>query len=113
MTEEEQNKIAAIERAIAQKYGEETIKNPKSSWTDEKEEAYLKELKKAALKEKSNDEPEKIEVNGFHVSKKVVERESNRHCPRCNTYSFNAKDDVYMTRFKCCFKCYVLFIEGR
>ena len=113
MTEEEQNKIAAIERAIANKYGEETIQNPRSNWTDEKESEYLKELSEKAKREKNNEELEKINKNGYQVTKKVMERKSNRYCSRCKTYSFNGKDDVYMTRFNCCFKCYVLFIEGR
>ena len=39
------NKIAEIERAMAKKFGKEAITNPKSLWTDEKEEEYLEQLK--------------------------------------------------------------------
>ena len=35
-----------IGKAIAQKYGTDTIQNPKSNWTDEKEREYLSQLKK-------------------------------------------------------------------
>ena len=38
------NKIAQIEKAIAKKFGKETITNPKSLWTDEKEEEYLEQI---------------------------------------------------------------------
>jgi len=31
----------------------------------------------------------------------------------CKIYSFNIQDDVYMNKFKCCFKCYVKHVEGR
>jgi len=37
--------IAKLEKAIAEKYGEETIRHPKAEWDDEKEKEYLKELK--------------------------------------------------------------------
>ena len=38
------NKIAYVEKAIAKKFGKEAIVNPKSNWTDEKEEEYLEDL---------------------------------------------------------------------
>ena len=41
------NYIAKLEQAIAKKYGEDSIINPKSLWTDEKEEQYLKDLKES------------------------------------------------------------------
>ena len=43
------NYIANVEKAISDKYGEETIQNPKSLWTKEKEEEYIKQLKKFYL----------------------------------------------------------------
>ena len=42
------NKIAYVEKAIAKKFGQEAIINPKSGWTDEKEEEYLEQLKEFA-----------------------------------------------------------------
>ena len=39
------NEIAKIEKAIKEKYGEEAIQNPKGSWSKEKEDKYLEELK--------------------------------------------------------------------
>ena len=53
------------------------------------------------------------EVNGVFISKKLLKRESKRSCPVCNTYSFKSNDDVYMTKFDCCEKCYIQWIEGR
>jgi len=108
------NYIANVEKAISDKYGEETIQNPKSSWTKEKEEEYLKQVKK--LQEKTDrlqEKIEKVEFNGFLVSKKLLNRDSNRTCDTCNTYSFDSRDDVYTNKFGCCFKCYVSYVEDR
>ena len=38
------NDIAAIEKAIKEKYGEEAIQNPKRHWDEEKEKKYLENL---------------------------------------------------------------------
>jgi hypothetical protein len=39
------NYVIKIEKAIAERYGEETIQNPKKTWTDDKEKEYLFQLK--------------------------------------------------------------------
>ena len=40
------DKIARIEKAMAKKYGIESVQNPKSNWNEEKERQYLEQLKK-------------------------------------------------------------------
>ena len=71
----------------------------------------------AKLKEKQSkldEQNEKVEVNGVLISKKLLNKESeNRACPVCSIYSFNPKDDVYMKKFECCFKCYVQWVSDR
>ena len=99
-----------VERAIAEKYGAETIQNPKGSWTDEKEKEYLDNLKSFST---SSDNDQEVLVNGVFISDKLLKRESKRSCPVCNTYSFKSNDDVYMTKFDCCEKCYIQWVEGR
>ena len=37
MTKKDVNEIAAIEKAISEKYGSEAIQNPKANWDEEKE----------------------------------------------------------------------------
>ena len=37
MKNRDQNYVVKIEKAIADKYGEDTIQNPKAHWNDEKE----------------------------------------------------------------------------
>ena len=110
----DQDYIAKVEKAIAQKYGTETIQNPKSNWTDEKEREYLFQLKKFSENERrQRDQEEKVETNGYFISKKLLNKETNRTCPVCDTYSFDLKDDVYMSKFECCWKCYIQWVEDR
>ena len=106
------NKIIKIEQAIANKYGEETIQNPKADWTDEKEREYLAQLKDL-YRERNELESEEQEINGVFINKKLLNKESSRSCPVCNTYSFKSNDDVYMSKFDCCEKCYIQWVEDR
>jgi hypothetical protein len=105
------NDIAAIEKAIKEKYGDEAIQNPKKHWDKEKEEKYLKDLKdfysKKASKKKTT------ESNGFLLKEKRNSNETDRKCPVCGVYSFLPKDDLYMNKFQCCFKCYIQYVEDR
>tara|TARA_B100000161_G_C33484391_1_gene384047 strand:+ start:460 stop:840 length:381 start_codon:yes stop_codon:yes gene_type:complete len=99
-----------VEKAIAEKYGTDTVQNPKGSWDDEKEKNYLDSLKKI---QSSDTEEAEVLVNGVFVSRKLLKRESKRSCPVCNTYSFKSNDDVYMSKFDCCEKCYIQWVEDR
>ena len=113
MKTKDPNYAVKVEQAIAKKYGKETVVNPKSQWDDEKEKKYLDELKEVYYNNVDKEDLDKEEVNGVFIPKKLLKEESNRSCSTCNTYSFKSKDDVYMTKFDCCFKCYVQYIEGR
>lgn len=104
--------LAKLEKAIAEKYGEETIVHPKSDWDQEKEKEYLKELKDH-YKTIEEAEREKKELNGVFIPKELLNRENTRSCPICNTYSFKSIDDLYMTKFECCHRCYIQWVEDR
>ena len=108
------NKIASIEKAIAKKFGDETVANPRSLWDDEKEAEYLKQSKEFYnRKRKSLEDTEKIEEDGFLVSKNLITRKNKRKCPTCGAFSFEIRDDLYMNKFDCCFKCYIQWVENR
>jgi len=108
------DKLAKIEQAISKKYGSEAVQNPKGNWTDKKEKEYLDQIKKLAEKEAQlQQKDEKVEVNGILVPKKLLNKESNRTCPVCDTYSFNVRDDVYMNKYDCCRLCYIKYVEDR
>ena len=102
--------LIKVEKAIVEKYGDETVQDPRNTWGPNKEKIYLEQIKKIAVRTNTK---EKIEVNGVLMPKKLFTKESKRTCPVCEIYSFNAKDDLYMAKFKCCFKCYIQHVEGR
>ena len=102
--------LIKVEKAIQEKYGDEAIQNPKANWNQQKEKEYLQQIKKIA---KAEQPKEKIEVEGVLMPKKLFRKESKRTCPECKIYSFEIRDDLYMAKFKCCFKCYIKYVEGR
>jgi len=108
------DRIAKIEQAISKKYGSEAVQNPRGNWTDEKEREYLDQIKRLAKKETHLlEKDEKVEVNGILMPKKLLNKESNRTCPVCDTYSFDVRDDVYMNKYDCCRSCYIRHVEDR
>tara|TARA_E500000305_G_C4014889_1_gene234961 strand:+ start:1252 stop:1620 length:369 start_codon:yes stop_codon:yes gene_type:complete len=104
------NKLIKVEQAIQEKYGEQAVQNPKNNWDEVKEKEYLEQIKKIY---KAQNPKEIVEVDGVLMPKKLFKKESNRTCPVCKVYSFHMRDDLYMNKFKCCFKCYVQYVEGR
>lgn len=112
MSSKDPNYAVKVEQAIAKKYGEETVQHPKKGWDDKKEKEYLKQLKDFYRHDEDgiNDEEE---INGVFIPKKLITRNSKRSCPVCNVYSFKSNDDVYMSKYDCCEKCYIQWVEGR
>jgi len=114
MSKKDPNYVAKVEYAIAEKYGDETIQNPKANWNEEKEKEYLEQLKKVAKKENTKkDKNEKIKVEGVLINRKLINKKGKRKCPVCEIYSFSGQDDMYMAKYECCFKCYVQYVEDR
>ena len=112
MKSKDPNYAVKVEKAITEKYGEETIQHPKKGWNDEKEKEYLEDLKGFYKYEESGMNEEQ-ELNGVFIPKKLITKNSKRSCPVCNVYSFKSNDDVYMSKFDCCEKCYIQYVEGR
>ncbi len=114
MSKNKMNKIAAIEKAISQKYGPEAVQNPKANWDEEREKEYLEQMKKLYARVKSNEEQqEKVDINGIKVSKKLLNRESLRSCSVCGSFPQKSMDDVCLIKFDCCSKCHIQHVEGR
>ena len=88
--------IAAVEKAISDKYGKNTAQDFRSRWDPAQEKEYLKQLAEAR-KSKETQRPQRTKTD--------------RTCPVCKTYSFSGRDDLYMNRFKCCYFCYVDFVH--
>ena len=82
MKDKDLNRIAAIEKAISNKYGDETIQTPMSNWDEEKEKEYLAQMKELYCKSSQNQEwQDKIDLSGIKVTKKLLNRESLATCP--------------------------------
>jgi len=108
------NYIAALEKAIKEKYGELATMNPKMFWDPEKEKSYISETKQVFKKAASNEESrEKIDLDGVLIPKKLISKNGNKTCIICKEYSFDKKDDVYLNKFISCYKCYIKYIEDR
>ena len=103
------NYIVRLEKAIAEKYGKEAIKNPASGWTKEKEEEYISQLKELVeYDDEREGQIEKVDVGGFLVSKKLLNKAKRKNCKTCNKYFFKNSDDVYMNKHGLCEKCYLI-----
>ena len=114
MAKKDLNYIAALEKAIAKKYGEGAIQNPKANWDEEKEKEYLSQMREFYKKTKKNEEwQEKIDINGIKVSKKLLNRESIQSCPVCGEFPKKSMDNVCMVKFECCEKCYFQYVQQR
>jgi hypothetical protein len=114
MNSKDPHLVVKLEKAIEKRWGAEAIENPRKHWTPEKEKKHSDEVKefykRKAFKDAKNS---KEKYKGFLISKKLLTKENERECPVCESYSFSAKDDLYMLRYDCCFGCYVQWVEGR
>ena len=114
MSEKDFDHIARVEKAIAEKYGDEAISNPRANWNEIREKEYLNQMQELYSKQKKNEHSqEKIEINGIKVSKKLLNRESLQSCPVCGAFPKKSMDDVCLVKFDCCSKCYIQYVEGR
>ena len=114
MSNKNPNRIAAIEKAIKEKYGDDAIANPKAFWDEDKEKEYLEQMKEFYAKTSKNLEREdKIDVNGIKVSKKLLNKEPRKNCPVCGKFPKKSMDDVCILKFQCCNTCYINYVEHR
>ena len=114
MTEKDPDYIPKLEKAIAQKYGDEAVHNPKRFWDEDKEKAYIQQSQEEQQKfAKLSESQDKVEQDGFLINKKLLTRDHKRDCLVCGKYSFHPRDDLYMNKFDACFVCYVNYIEDR
>ena len=72
-----------------------------------------KDLNQIAKIENTSRAKNTEEDSGFLVKTKKTKPTVERTCPVCGSYSFSGQDDLYMTKFQCCFECYVQYVEGR
>ena len=110
------NYTIKVEKAISEKYGEDTIQNPKANWNEEKEREYLDQLKKLSKKDVEKEvKTKKIDVGGFFINKNLIKgkRIFKYNCLVCEKFSFKKQDDLYLEKYDCCYKCYIQYVEDR
>lgn len=108
------NYIAAVEKAITEKYGKDTVQDFRHEWEEQKEKDYLNQLKEMRIKrDKYSTKKDEAIVGDVKITKRRDHQKDDRTCPVCKTYSFSRKDDLYMNRFKSCYLCYLDFVIGR
>ena len=106
--------IAALEKAVAEKYGKDAVQDFRSEWEEDDEKNYLEQLQKRTQKNLEKQKTEHIIEDGDVIIKTCRSNKSeDRTCPVCKTYSFSPQDDLYMNRFKACRLCYYDFIFCR
>ena len=114
MSGEDIDYIAALEKAIKKKYGEEAIQNPAKFWNKEKEELYLEQLKEFVQKLRRYEVGAEHEnVNGVLITKKLLNKERKINCPVCKSLARKINDDVYFLKYDCCEACYINYVENR
>ncbi len=114
MKDKDLNHIAAVEKAISEKYGADAVANPRANWDENKEKEYLSQMREVYQKMRKNEQQqEKIDINGIKVSKKLLTRESLISCSVCGSFPRKSMDDVCLTKFECCFGCYIQYVEDR
>ena len=114
MKEKDLNYIAGLEKAIKKKYGEEAIQNPEKFWNKQKEKEYINQLEKLIKKQKKYEAHIELKnVNGVLISQKLFNKEGKLNCPICTDLVRKVNDDIYITKFECCEKCYFTYIAGR
>ena len=98
--------VGKVEKAIKDKYGEETIVNPRSLWDDEKEKEYIEQAKENAEKyfEKEEDD-DIVEKDGVFISKKLLTKSNAENCDTCKKYLLSSRDKVFIVKWDCCYQC--------
>ena len=106
--------VGKVEKAISEKYGEETVVNPRSLWDEEKEEEYIRQAEDNAEKYyKKEEDDDIIEKDGIFVSKKLLNKSNTESCHVCDKYMLSSKDKVFVLKWGCCNDCYIKWVEDR
>ena len=114
MKEKDLNYIAGLEKAIKKKYGKEAIQNPTKHWNQEKEKEYIEQLEEYVQKQKKFEQQHELKnVDGVLTSHKLLNKEGILICSTCEKKLKTINDDIYFTKFDCCAKCFIKYIEAR
>ena len=88
-TRKDPNTIAAIEKAIAEKYGKDTVQDFRNEWQEDKERQYLNQLKEMRIeRDKFSTHKEEVVVGDVKITKRSNSQKQDRSCPVCKHIHF-------------------------
>lgn len=99
------NDIVKLEKAIAQKYGNQAIVNPKSLWDEQSETSYQQQLS-GSFAEKEKKIVEEVK-EGYSIQNTRLVIPECRICSKCGIFSLNARDSLYLNKFELCHRCFL------
>ena len=105
--------IPALEKAVEIMYGEKAVLDPSAFWTAEKEKIYLEQVKEVEKYYRQQPYENYKDQGGFILKEKLLNKRNFKNCSYCGEQAYKTDDEVYMTKFDCCSKCYVIHLEGR
>jgi len=92
--------VANLENKVKEKYGDLATSTFKPDWTQKEKEEFRQQFIKFH---------EKITRNQKTNKQYTI----NNTCPICDSFSFFKIDDLYLTKFSCCYRCYLSYLEGK
>ena len=76
------NYIASVEKAIADKYGKDTVQDFRTEWEEGKEKEYLNQLRSMRIKNDKNiSSKQEIIVGDIKILKRHSRKKDDRTCP--------------------------------
>ena len=99
------NYIALLEQKISKKYGARAIQNPKSSWNEKKEAAFIQSVKK--FYQRINNSKDRREEYKTYFEDTV--------CGECRKhhYFMNLLDEISYVQYGVCRSCFIELIADR
>ena len=107
-------RVAKVEKAIAEKYGEDASRDIRHFWDKEKELEYSRQIKEEYTKRTNLERHKKeTEKEGFVLVQRKEGLDHTLQCPVCDKFFVSVHDDINYIKFECCFQCFVQHVEHR
>lgn len=103
--------LDAIGKEMSKMYGEVVLTHPEVWWDTEKEKKYRESLKNQQKEDKVQEKQTLINNEVLIINKLFIT--SSRTCDICKTNFCGYYDEMYLNKFGCCYKCYIMYCEGR
>lgn len=97
------NKIAQLEKAIQERWGAQSVINPKSLWSEQDEADF--QFQKSQESYQNSDKSIVSEVSGtITISRLITDKQSV--CSKCGKYTLSNEDTLYLLKFGICYLCF-------